>query len=179
MKTNILNSTIIIALFIIVSLILSSVVFSVGNKKNIEEIVKSDSIISDFFAVNSISDGLINDILGNKNHKQSKEKDDKQQVNKEINITVPALSLLFNLEEVNKEFFNGGKIINFILNREIQYPLKIPFDREFILLILLLGLIFTGLARSVPVVLNIKSKKLILGSLSIGFFYLRGIYENI
>lgn len=179
MKTTVSYSMFIMTLFVTMSLILSSVVFSVGNKKNIEEIVKSDSIVSDFFAVNSISDGLINDMMGAEPRKQSKGKEDKQQVNKEIKITVPALSVLFDLEEINKEFFNSEKTINFILNREVQYPLKIPFNRDLILLMLLFGLIFTGLARSVPVILNIKLKKLILGSASISFFYLRGIYEKI
>ncbi|MDD5021516.1 MAG: hypothetical protein PHR82_05180 [Endomicrobiaceae bacterium] len=160
------------------SLILSSVVFSVGNKKSVREIVKSDSVISDFFAVNSMSDGLIKDMMDTKTHKQSRDKEDKQQVNKEIGIMVTASSVLFNLEEINKQFFSSDKIVNFSINREIQYPLKIPFNRDLIFIIMLFGLIFMGLARSVPVILKIKFKELMLRSASISSFYLWGIYEK-
>lgn len=178
MKTTVSYSRFSITLFMCMSLILSSVVFSVGNKKSTKEIVKSDSVISDFFAVNSMSDGLIKDMIDTKTHKQSRNKEDKQQVNKEIGIMVPVLSVLFNLEESNKQFFSSEKVVNFSVNREIQYPLKIPFNRDLIFIIMLFGLIFMGLARSVPVVLNIKFKKLILRNSSISFFYLGGIYEK-
>lgn len=169
-----------IVFFALLSLMLSSVVFSVGNKNSIKEVVKSDSVMSDFFAVNSMSDELIKTIMETKTPKEnSTRQDDSNQINKEISMAMSVSQTnYFEEEDFYKQIFSTDKIVNLSVNREVEYSLKIPFEQHLMCIVMLFGLIFMGLARSIPVMQNSMFKKLILRSASISFFYLWGIYEK-
>jgi hypothetical protein len=169
-----------IVFFTLLSLMLNSVVFSLGNKKSIKEIIKPDSIISNFFSINGISDEIIKNMMADKTAKKNGNgQNESSPINKEISIVMLAVGdAYFEEEEFGKQIFNDDKIVNFSINREIRYPLKIPFDRDLIVVMMLFGLIFMGLARSVPVILKIKFKELILRSESISSFYLLRVYEK-
>lgn len=176
---NTINSTylrVFVLYFTLLSLIISSVVFSVGNRKNLKEIIISDSIISGFFTVTGMSDEIINDMMSSETAaaRKDKNKDDASQINKEISIALPGSSAAY-LEKEYSEIQNAKnvKAFNESMITEVQYPLKIPYNRYLLCLIILSGLIFAGLARSVPVLLNIKFRELVPGCKGTGSFYLR------
>ncbi len=160
----------------LLSLILSSVVFSIGNRKNLKEIISADSIISGFFTVTGISVDIISDMMNSETAaaRKDKNKDDGRQINKEISIALPGSSAVY-LEKEYSEIQNAKnvKAFNESMITEVQYPLKIPYNRYLLCLIILSGLIFAGLARSVPVLLNIKFRELVPGCKGTGSFYLR------
>lgn len=162
--------------FTLLSLIISSVVFSIGNKTSIKEIIGSDSIISGFFNVTVISDKMMNDMMNSETAaaRKDKNKNDGRQINKEISLALPGSSAAYLEKEYSEiEILKNIKIFNESMITEVLYPLKIPYTRYLLCLIILSGLIFAGLARSVPVLLNIKFRELVPGCKGTGSFYLR------
>jgi len=161
--------------FTLLSLIISSVIFSIGNKTSIKEIIGSDSIISGFFNVTGISDKMMNDMMNSANAgRNDKNKNGGRQINKEISVALPfSSSTYFEEEEPEIQNAKNVKAFNGSMITEVLYPLKIPYNRYLLCLIVLSGLIFAGLARSVPVLFNIKFRELVPGCKGTGSFYLR------
>ena len=111
------------------------------------------SITEQFFSVKAFSDNIVKKMLSNKfqtNKQHKKENNDKVY---EFLVPSVILSTALNLNlSVNMGVFLGI-CKQIYLNREIEYPLKIPFW-QIIFLLLILKILFYVLPRSISINYN-------------------------
>jgi len=142
-----------VVILIVCSLIFSSVVFLIGNKIDFDfsSLAESDSIAADFFAANSIADTILKNKLSDKTKTDNTSSSSKKQTDKEVNV-ISGLPLYdFELRENNNNIKNFAMMQYFnFLSGSVEYPLKIPFNCFIVIIMILYGLIFSCLARSIP-----------------------------
>ncbi len=147
----VINVTIVV--LTVCSLIFSSVIFLIGNKVDFDfnSLAQSDSIVADFFSASSVSDKILKDKFPVKTKNSSHSSESDKQTDKEVNFINSMPLYDFELRENNKDVKNFQIIqyLNF-LNGPEEYPLKIPFNCFVVFIIILYGLIFRCLARSIP-----------------------------
>lgn len=152
-----------VVILIVCSLIFSSVVFLIGNKVDFDfsSLVQSDSIVADFFASSSVSDKILKDKLPVKAENASHSSASDKQTDKEVNFINNVHLYDFEIRENNKDVKNFQIIhyINFLSGPE-EYPLKIPFNCFIVFIMILYGLIFRCLARSIPLASFFVKKRL-------------------
>ena len=120
------------------------------------------SITEQFFSVRSFSSDIVENLFlqkmqGNKQHKKTNES--KQKNNKEnyFLLTDRIVPTLLSINIVLNMFPNTNIIyIQNCLNKEINYPLKIPFW-QLIFLLLILKILFNILPRSISINYNKKN----------------------
>ena len=142
----------------------------------------SVSAASAFFSNSRLPEEILKQMMsGNAGAKDAAgNKKENKKPDKSISaVLIPVLDCYSGSNIINHQFLNAANIPGFVFSFDVDYPLKILFNRCFIFILMLLGLLSGALPRSVPLAFISIYKKLILFSQRISFFYLGRIYYEI
>ena len=149
-----------LSLFIMFFLLFNVFSLALTNMKYDENIKLS--ITEQFFSVKSFSDNIIEKLLLQKmqNGKQNKKNNESKQKNnvvKDFLLSEAIIPIQLSTNVVSLLSLDmGNSYIQFCLDKDINYPLKIPFW-QIIFLLLILKMLFVVLPRSISVNYNKKN----------------------